>query len=254
MSALSRYPFAEACAGIDADWRDILAPAAERLDPGYLDGLSGRDWLPGPDLMLAPLRHVPLGSVKAVLFGESPYPRARSAIGEAFNDGAVGPLWGPGGLAKPVNRATSLRNIMKMLLLAEDLVSPATTAGEIASLDPAALHLVATMDELFRRIRQEGILAFNAIPVLTENKNRDARAWHGFMDMFLAGLRAARPDCRLLLFGNFAHRLRELPGAAGLPVLAAEHPYNIGFITDPAVLDWFRPLRLLDRRPLDAGR
>lgn len=254
MSLLDRYPFDRACAGLSPEWRAIVEGAAARMDPAYLDGLADKDWLPGPDLMLAPLRHVPLARVQAVLFGESPYPRPQSAIGEAFNDGAVGPLWSPAGLSKPVNRATSLRNIMKMLLVAEGLIPPEARAEDIAALDSAALDLVATMDDLFRRIRQEGIVSFNAIPVLTANKARDAKAWRGFMDGFLAGLRAARPDCRLLLFGNFAHHLRDLPGAASLPVLAAEHPYNIGFINDPAVLAWFRPLRLLDRRPLGADR
>ncbi|PWR23602.1 uracil-DNA glycosylase [Zavarzinia compransoris] len=239
------YPFDEACAGLGPDWLAIVEAAARRVDPAYLAALSGQEWLPGPALMLAALRLVPIEGVRAVLIGESPYPRAQSARGEAFYDGAVGPLWGPGGLAKPVNRATSLRNIMKMLLVAAGHISADARAEEIAALDPGALGLVATMDELFRRIRAEGILCLNAIPVLTAAKARDAKAWSGFMDVFLAGLHRARPDATLLLFGNFARNLGQLPGAAGFSVLAAEHPYNIGFINDPAVQAFFRPLDLL---------
>ncbi len=239
------YPFAAATAGLADDWRALVAAAVPAVDPAYLAWLETQQWLPGPDLMLASLHRVPLDGVKAVLIGESPYPRAASAIGEAFNDGAVGPLWAPGGLAKPVNRATSLRNIMKMLLVAEGLISPAAAAAEIAALDPAALGLVPTLDALFRNLRAAGILAINAIPVLTANKARDAKAWRPFMDRFLAGLHAARPEARLLLFGAFAQALRDLPGTRHYPVLAAEHPYNIGFINDPAVLAFFRPLHLL---------
>lgn len=242
---IDRYPFAEACQGLGDDWRPLVADAAARLAPAYLDGLSQQDWLPGPDWLLAALRRVPLDRVRAVLIGESPYPRAQSARGEAFYDGAVGPLWGPGGLAKPVNRATSLRNIMKMLLVGAGHISPDAQAAEIAALDPRALGLVQTMDDLFGRIRGEGILCINAIPVLTANKARDAKAWSGFMDSLLAGLHRARPEATLLLFGNFAQNLRALPGARGFPVLAAEHPYNIGFINDPGVQAFFRPLHLL---------
>lgn len=242
---IGRYPFAAACDGLGDDWRPLVEAAAGRMAPAYLDGLEQQDWLPGPAWLLAGLRRVPLHKVRAVLIGESPYPRAESARGEAFYDGAVGPLWGPGGLSKPVNRATSLRNIMKMLLVGAGHISPEAQAAEIAALDPKALGLVQTMDDLFNRIRAEGILCINAIPVLTANKARDAKAWSGFMDELLAGLQHARPDATLLLFGNFAQNLRSLPGARGFPVLAAEHPYNIGFINDPGVQGFFRPLHLL---------
>jgi uracil-DNA glycosylase len=61
----------------------------------------------------------PLDRVRYVLVGEGPYPRAESATGVCFMDGAVGDLWSEAGLSKPVNRATSLRNFMKMLLVAD---------------------------------------------------------------------------------------------------------------------------------------
>lgn len=254
MTALDRYPFAEATRGLGADWRALLEAPAARVAPAYLEGLASQDWLPGPGHLLAALHRVPLAGVKAVLIGESPYPRPGSAIGEAFNDGLVTDLWSSAGLSKPVNRATSMRNIMKMLLVTEGLIPPEARAEDIAALDPRALGLVATMAELFGRIRAEGILCVNAIPVLTASKGKDARAWEGFMDGFLAALHAARPEAELLLFGNFAQKLSALPGAAGFPRLEAEHPYNIGFITDARVQDFFRPLHLLRRGDADAGR
>lgn len=242
---LDQYPFAQACAGLGPEWRALLAPAAAAMDPAYLASLRDQDWLPGPALMLAPLHKVPLDRVNAVLMGESPYPRARSAIGEAFNDGAVGPIWADQGLAKPVNKATSLRNIVKMLLVTAGHISPAATAAEIAALNRDAF--VETLEDLFVAIRAAGILCFNATPVLTANKARDARQWHRFMDIFLGGLHRQRPAASLLLFGNFARDLGRMPGAAGWNTVSAEHPYNVSFINDPAVQAFFRPLNLLVR-------
>ncbi|HAT31470.1 MAG TPA: uracil-DNA glycosylase, partial [Janthinobacterium sp.] len=67
---------------------------------------------------------------------EGPYPRAASATGVCFMDGAVGALWSEAGLSKPVNRATSLRNFMKMLLLADGQLALDATSG--AALAPVA--------------------------------------------------------------------------------------------------------------------
>jgi len=242
---LSQYPFAQACAGLDPAWARVLEAPAAAMDRAYLRGLEAMDWLPGAPLMLSPLRKVGPQGVTAVLMGESPYPRRQSAIGESFNDGAVGAIWGSAGLAKPVNKATSLRNIVKMLLVAEGLISPAATATEIAAVDRC--DLVVSLEDLFVRIRAAGILCLNAIPVLTANKARDARAWRGFMDLFLANLHRLAPDATLLLFGNFAKDLGTVAGAAGWDTIAAEHPYNVSFINDAAVLDYFRPLHLLRR-------
>ncbi len=242
---LAQYPFAEACAGLAPEWLSVLEAPAAAMDPAYLASLRPIDWLPGPQLMLAPLHKVAPGSLRALLIGESPYPRRQSAIGEAFNDGAVGSIWSGQGLATPVNKATSLRNIMKMLLVADGLVSPAATAAEIAAVDRSGL--VVTLEELFARIRAAGILCFNAIPVLTANKARDARQWLRFMDLFLGALHRLQPQATLLLFGNFAKDLGRMDGAAGWRTIAAEHPYNVSFINDPTVLDFFRPLRLLHR-------
>ncbi len=243
---LARYPFAQACVGLAPEWLSLLEGPAATLDPAYLAKLEATDWLPGPDLMLAALRHVPLGEVNAVLVGESPYPRKGSAIGEAFHDGLVGTLWSGQGLAKPVNKATSLRNLVKMMLVAEGLISQQAKAEEIAALEREGL--VDSLADVFGALRRQGVLCINATPVLADkNKAREAAAWHKFTAGLLHGIHRARPEAKFLLFGAFAKQFAEIEGAAGWPKLMAEHPYNVSFINDPAVLDYFRPLRLLQR-------
>ena len=105
--------------GVHDDWQSILHESLLTLDPDYLDSLlRDDDWLPGVDRLLAAFQRDRSG-VDYLLIGESPYPRKASANGIAFYDAAVGSLWSKQGLSKAVNRATSLRNIVKTALVAE---------------------------------------------------------------------------------------------------------------------------------------
>ena len=101
---------------IHPQWHQILNKALQQVEPDYLRQLqSSLNWLPGIENLFAAFSQ-PLSSTRYILLGESPYPRKQSANGYAFWDGAVGSLWSPTGLSKEVNRATSLRNLIKMLL------------------------------------------------------------------------------------------------------------------------------------------
>lgn len=103
----------------------------QKLDKDYLAELAAdKDWLPGPAAVFNAFSS-PLESTRYVLFGESPYPRRESANGCAFWDAAVHNLWADTGLSKEVNRATSLRNLMKMMLVAEGKLRPDDTAQAI---------------------------------------------------------------------------------------------------------------------------
>src|SRR5437868_11810252 len=102
-------------------WRPHLLAGLEsmaRANPGYLPALAADQYLPSGNRLFAAFA-LPLNKVRYVLVGEGPYPREESATGVCFMDGAVRELWCEGGLSKPVNRATSLRNFMKMLLVAD---------------------------------------------------------------------------------------------------------------------------------------
>lgn len=231
----------------DPSWHACIHKGLSKMDPKYLDSIQNQsDWLPGHDDIFRAFS-LPLSKTRFILLGESPYPRAASANGYAFWDAAVDSLWSPTGLHKSVNRATSLRNMIKMLLIAEGLLKPGETTQEnIASLDKTGL--VQSGSALFGRFLSEGFLLLNATPVLRSGKvQEDAKAWKPFTEEILLYMSGHRPDTRLILFGRIAGAL----GHAADPFtrLIAEHPYNLSFISNDAVLQFFRPLSLLKLAP-----
>lgn len=230
---------------VDASWRECLTEALQQMNQDYLTELAqSSDWLPGPDKIFSAFS-LPVTQVNYVLFGESPYPRAASANGYAFWDAAVNELWSPTGLSKPVNRATSLRNIIKMLLLADGALQPHHTGQEdIANLNKD--HFVQTNAEFFNNFIQHGFLLLNATPVLRPNLVRkDSIAWHPFIKYVLNFLFKKNHHVTLILLGSIANTIDKLIDHAEIPRLYAEHPYNISFITHPEVIEFFKPLRLL---------
>ncbi len=52
----------------------------------------------------------------------------------------------------------------------------------------------------------------------------------------------------LILLGNIAKLISGLPVAEHFPQFQAEHPYNHSFISNQEVLDFFRPMHLLNDR------
>jgi hypothetical protein len=136
---------------VHEDWQPILRESLLTLDPDYLDSLlRDDDWLPGVDRLLAAFQRDRAG-VRYLLIGESPYPRKASANGIAFYDAAVDSLWSEQGLSKAVNRATSLRNLVKTALLAQGLLQRDAdgkiTQDSIAQLDKRGL--IQTLAGLF---------------------------------------------------------------------------------------------------------
>lgn len=226
-------------------WHTCLTQALQTMDSEYLETLyTDTHWLPGPEKIFNAFS-LPLESTRYVLFGESPYPRATSANGYAFWDAAVGSLWSETGLSKPVNRATSLRNIIKMLLIAENVL-PAHETSQPAI---AKLHkdkLIQTNYELFHNFLSHGFLLLNATPVLRPNLvQKDARAWHPFIRYVLHFILQHQPKVKLVLFGNIANSIEKLIDTASVEKLYAEHPYNLSFIHNPQVIQFFKPLHLL---------
>lgn len=226
-------------------WQPCLKAALNKMDPHYLETLLlDADWLPGCNRIFSAFS-LPVEQTNYILFGESPYPRAASANGYAFWDAAVHHIWSDTGLSKPVNRATSLRNIIKMLLIAEEtLTANNTTQTEIARLDKS--HFVQTNDQLFQNFIHHGFLLLNATPVLRPAKVRqDAAAWQPFIRHVLDFLFEKHPDVQLILFGNIANLIDKLVHGHPVKKLYAEHPYNISFITNQKVIDFFKPMHLL---------
>ncbi|GJM07653.1 MAG: uracil-DNA glycosylase [marine bacterium B5-7] len=226
-------------------WHAILRDALAQLDPAYLAKLQQDDaWLPGPKQCFNAFSQ-PLDKIQTVLLGESPYPREASANGYAFWDAAVDAIWSEKGLSKPVNRATSLRNFIKMLLITEGRLSPEDTSqAAIAALEKG--EFVQTLADLFQNLMQQGFLLLNTTLCLSDRAvPKDVRAWRPFIEHVLAALYQHRPDATLLLFGNMAKELSKIPVVSQFNTLQAEHPYNISFIHNASVQKFFQPLRAL---------
>lgn len=223
-------------------WQPILKEALACVSPEYLKALQhDTQWLPGQEKMFAAFS-LPLEKTRYILLGESPYPRVESANGYAFWDNAVTHLWSAKGLSKEVNRATSLRNFLKMLLVARKDLAPHDTKQEcIALVNKSAL--VQTAEALFNNMMAKGILLLNASLVYSPNKvPYHAKQWQPFMTSVFMQLVTLKSNIQFILLGNIAKQI----SVDGLSVgLMAEHPYNLSFITNECVINFFNPLDLL---------
>lgn len=231
---------------VHPSWNDCLKRALSKVDPNYLTHLSeNTEWLPGREKIFSAFS-LPVDKVKYILFGESPYPRIISANGYAFWDAAVKEIWNESGMSKAVNRATSLRNFIKMLLVAENALTPEHTSQEdIAALDKT--HFAQTNEELFFNFLHHGFLLLNATLVLQATPvKKDANAWRPFIKEIINYLLQQHHELHLILFGKIANVIDELIGhPPGLKKLVAEHPYNHSFISNKEVINFFKPLHLL---------
>ena len=239
----------------DASWRPHLLRGLQAMtaaDPAYLPALAVDDYLPTRGRLFAAFAQ-PLERVRYVLVGEGPYPRAESATGVCFMDGAVGDLWSETGLSKPVNRATSLRNFMKMLLVADGQLQLEDTGG--AAMAPVAAAArrngsIQTLAQLQDNLTVQGFLLLNAALVFRKHVAPlvDARAWLPFLQTVLGVLAAQPAPPTLVLWGKLAEQLRKLPETAQLPQVVAEHPYNLSFIGHQGMQQLFGPMELLRAR------
>ncbi|MDK6080424.1 uracil-DNA glycosylase [Massilia varians] len=248
-------PIIAALDRVDASWRPILEAGLQAVtaaDPGYLPALAVDDYLPTEGRIFAAFAQ-PLDKVRYVLVGEGPYPRAESATGVCFMDGAVGELWSETGLSKPVNRATSLRNFMKMLLVANGQLDAGDTGGSAMAPVAQAARTngsIQTLAQLQDNLIEQGFLLLNAALVFRKHVAPaiDARAWQPFLQTVLAALASQPKPPTLVLWGKIAEQLKKLPEAARLPQIHAEHPYNLSFIQHQGMQALFGPMELLRLR------
>jgi uracil-DNA glycosylase len=242
---------------VHEDWWPILHKSLSTLDPDYLESLLRDDgWLPGVDRLLAAFQRDRAG-VGYLLIGESPYPRKESANGIAFYDAAVDSLWSDHGLSKAVNRATSLRNLVKTALLAEGHLQRNAdgkiTQDAIAQLDKS--NLIQTLAELFDNLEAAGFLMLNATPVLHPQRKpaMEARYWQQFLERLLTLVaEGSAQRITLLLWGKIAKLIETMPASQAYNRLVCEHPYNISFIDNPDMLRLFGKLRVLQQLPFAA--
>lgn len=237
---------------VHPEWQPLLGEALLNVDPDYRQQLiDDSNWLPGVDNLLSAFQR-DLKNTRYLLIGESPYPRKESANGIAFYDAAVGNLWSENGLSKPVNRATSMRNMIKTALLAEGHLQRdedgKISQASIADVDKT--NLIQTMPELFDNLHQRGFLMLNATPVLHSQRKpaKEALFWKGFLQSLLALLvESVDHQITLVLWGKIAESIEALPSAIPYRKLVSEHPYNISFIDNPQMQLFFTELKILAR-------
>jgi len=228
-------------------WHSTLHRALDGLDDEYLEILETTDsYIPSKEQILNAFSSIPKESVNYILFGQDPYPRKQSAIGYAFIDGAVESIFGDSGLSKPVNRATSLRNFVKMALVADDkLTHDNTTQTAIAQLDKS--DMIDSMTELRVNFEQNGVLLLNTALIFTDKSSSAShvKQWREFIQILLEEMVEQNPT--LILFGTHAKELKKLPSVEHFESISIEHPYNHTFVYNTDAHRLFGPMRLLQK-------
>ncbi|MFZ6872763.1 uracil-DNA glycosylase [Undibacterium sp. Di27W] len=251
---------------VHSSWRPVIEEGLQQVhiaSPNYFSGLQASTYLPNQARLFAAFS-MPMDAVRYVLMGEGPYPRTDSATGYCFMDGAVKSLWSDeegGGLSKKVNRATSLRNFMKMLLVAsghlqQEATTGAAVADVVAKLRQADSGYIQSLEDLQDNLIAQGFLLLNASLVFRADTApvKDAKAWQPFLQTVLSALyqyqqAAAMRAPVLVLWGKIAEQLRPMPEASVYEQICAEHPYNLSFIGNQTMQDFFRPMDLLKKLP-----
>lgn len=231
---------------VPKQWHPILSKALSTLPPDYLLFLKDGDYLPHNNRIFNAFKSLKPNEVKYILFGQDPYPRKESAIGYAFIDGRVGDIFSTTGLSTEVNRATSLRNFIKTLLVTEGyLTCDDTSQKAISNIDKSSI--IQTIDELKDNFVKSGVLLLNTALVF-ESKERcryHIRIWKSFIKVFLNEMSLYTPT--LILFGNYAKDIEKLlPQSNDFDIIRLQHPYNTGFICSSTAHRLFGQMKLLE--------
>ena len=228
----------------DPSWHGVLEKAFEAFDSDYLHYLqTNSDYFPNQSNLLNAFKTLPLNKTKYILFGQDPYPRVQSAIGYAFIDGKVSSIFSKNGLSKEVNRATSLRNFMKMLLLCEGDLKDDFSKEALAKVDTS--RYIQSIHQLRENFEKNGVLLLNMALVFSskEESKKHIKAWRGFVQNLLAMLH--EEEIELILFGKMAEDIEKFEEAKKFKKHILPHPYNISFITDPKAHTLFGSMQLL---------
>lgn len=228
-------------------WRILLDKAYSEMDLEYRTFLTqNTDYFPDQENYFNAFKTLPKDKVKYILFGQDPYPRAESAGGYAFIDTHVKTLFVSTGLSKEVNRATSLRNFIKMALVASEELDKENTSQEaLARIDRS--EKINTIDALRLNFEKNGVLLLNTALVFTDKKSssKHIKAWRPFIQKLLEGLAIQNP--KLILFGTHAKELKKRLPLEKFETIELEHPYNHTFISNPEAHELFGPMKLLEK-------
>jgi len=232
---------------LSAGWNNILHNAYENLDSEYRLFLEeNKSYFPTSAQYFNAFKTLSRAKVKYILFGQDPYPRKESAGGYAFIDEKVETLFSETGLSKEVNRATSLRNFIKMALVARgDLTKEDTSQVAISKVNKESL--INSIHDLRINFEKSGVLLLNTALVFTDKKSsaKHIKAWRPFIKILLKELEADAP--KLILFGAHAKELKKRLPLENFETIEVEHPYNQTFISNENVIKLFSPMNLLEK-------
>lgn len=178
-------------AALDDQWE---APYFAQLTRFVADERARHDVFPAQGDVLAALRRTPLGSVRAVILGQDPYPTPGHAHGLAFSVTEQ---------TRPI--PASLRNVFAEL------------QADLGVAKPSHGSLLPWADR--------GVLLLNAALTVRsgEPKSHAGKGWERFTDAAIRAV-AARPErVVFLLWGKDAQAKADLVGGAHT-VLKAPHP------------------------------
>ena len=229
-----------------ASWETLLSKAYASLDEDYQKFLEeDPDYFPSKENYFNAFKTLPKEKVKYILFGQDPYPRRKSAGGYAFIDTNVKKLFSESGLSKEVNRATSLRNFIKMALLARGDLKEDTSQESIAKVDKT--DLIDSIDALRENFEKSGVLLLNTALIFTDKKSstKHIKAWQPFVQSLLISLEENAP--KLILFGTHAKALKKKFSLEKFEIIEMEHPYNTTFIYNEKALELFGSMNLLEK-------
>jgi len=233
---------------VDSSWQKIINKALNNLDDSYLEFLQkDKEYFPNKTNFLNAFKTLKLQDTKYILFGQDPYPREKSAIGYAFIDGAVESIWdSKNGLSKEVNKATSLRNFMKMLLICEKQLDENDTSKEAISKLDRSIY-IQSMNEFKENFEQNGILLLNTALIFTskDESKKHVKLWKPFIVSLLRQL--SEENIQLILFGSMAKEIEKLEVSGLYEKFYCEHPYNVSFISNKKVQNLFGQMKLLDK-------
>jgi uracil-DNA glycosylase len=228
-------------------WDDILTKAFDALDKEYQEFINqDNGYIPNKQNYLNAFKTLPLDNVRYILFGQDPYPRYESAGGYAFIDTNVKSIFSPTGLSKEVNKATSLRNFIKMLLVTMGRLDINDTSQNAISKIKKD-DLINTIDELRVNFEKNGVLLLNTALIFTSKKDsaKHIKEFRSFIGVLLDELRDR--DITLILFGNHAKDIQKRFDLQGYGIIHTPHPYNTSFITNKDAQKLFNPMRLLEK-------
>ncbi len=229
---------------VDKSWDLDLT----KLSPSYLNFLkANRYYFPKKEHLFNAFCGLTPDKVRYVLLGQDPYPREASASGYAFIDGAVSNIFDSSGrFSKEVNRATSLRNFLKMALVSRGNLKGDTSQDAIAKIDKSSF--IETIWDLKDNFEKNGVLLLNSSLVFTDKSSLSyhTKEWKGFIVDTIAKLDSNR--VKLILFGSSAQSLYKNTQELSLfEHFSCEHPYNVSFITNREVIDFFKKMNLLEK-------